>query len=107
MELLLIYLSIAIIISFLCSFLEAIILTVTPLFIESRILEGKKFAVQLRELKKDIDKPLAAILTLNTFAHTIGAAGIGAQVQIIWGNEYLTVASIIITILILVFSEIL
>jgi putative hemolysin len=107
MELLFIYLSIALFISFLCSFLESIILTVTPLFIESRILEGKKFAVHLRELKKDIDKPLAAILTLNTFAHTIGAAGVGAQVQIIWGNEYLTVASIIITILILVFSEIL
>jgi putative hemolysin len=107
MELLLIYLSIAILISFLCSFLEAIILTTTPLFIESRIIEGKKYGTQLRELKKDIDKPLAAILTLNTFAHTIGAAGVGAQVQIIWGNEYLTVASIIITILILIFSEIL
>jgi putative hemolysin len=107
MELLIIYLSIAIIISFLCSFLEAIILTVTPLFIESIIIDRKKYGVQLRELKKDIDKPLAAILTLNTFAHTIGAAGVGAQVQIIWGNEYLTIASVIITILILIFSEIL
>lgn len=107
MELLFLYLSIAIFISFLCSFLEAIILTITPFFIEAKIIEGKKYGIQLRDLKKDIDKSLAAILTLNTFAHTIGAAGVGAQVQIIWGNEYLTVASIIVTILILVFSEIL
>jgi putative hemolysin len=106
MELLFLYLSIAIFISFLCSFLEAIILTITPFFIEAKIIEGKKYGIQLRDLKKDIDKPLAAILTLNTFAHTIGAAGVGAQVQITWGNEYLTVASIIVTILILIFSEI-
>lgn len=106
MELLLIYLSIALFISFLCSFLEAIILTITPFFIEARIIEGKNYGIQLRELKKDIDKPLSAILTLNTFAHTMGAAGVGAQVQIIWGNEYLTIASIIVTILILVLSEI-
>jgi putative hemolysin len=107
MELLIIYLTVAILISFLCSFLEAIILTINPFFIESKVMEGKSYGVQLRDLKSDIDKPLAAILTLNTFAHTIGAAGVGAQVQIIWGNEYLTVASIVITILILIFSEIL
>ncbi len=107
MELLLLYLFIAVFISFLCSFLEAIILSISPFFIESKISEGKKYGIQLRNLKKDIDKSLAAILTLNTFAHTMGAAGVGAQVQIIWGNEYLTIASIIITIVILIFSEIL
>ena len=107
MELLLLYLSIAVFISFLCSFLEAIILTITPFFIEAKIREGKKYGVQLQQLKRDIDKPLAAILTLNTFAHTMGAAGVGAQVQVIWGSEYLTIASIIVTILILIFSEIL
>jgi putative hemolysin len=107
MELLLFYLFIAVFISFLCSFLEAILLTITPFFIEAKVIEGKKYGIHLRDLKKDIDKPLAAILTLNTFAHTMGAAGVGAQVQIIWGNEYLTIASIIITIVILIFSEIL
>lgn len=107
MELLLFYLFIAVFISFLCSFLEAILLTITPFFIEAKVIEGKKYGIHLRDLKKDIDKPLAAILTLNTFAHTMGAAGVGAQVQIIWGNEYLTIASIIVTIVILIFSEIL
>ncbi|MCU0413619.1 MAG: hemolysin family protein [Ignavibacteriaceae bacterium] len=107
MELLLLYLVIAVFISFLCSFLEAILLTITPFFIEAKVIEGKKYGIHLRNLKKDIDKPLAAILTLNTFAHTMGAAGVGAQVQIIWGNEYLTIASIIVTIVILIFSEIL
>ncbi|HSW55658.1 MAG TPA: hemolysin family protein [Ignavibacteriaceae bacterium] len=107
MELLLLYLLIAVFISFLCSFLEAILLTITPFFIEAKVIEGKKYGIHLRDLKKDIDKPLAAILTLNTFAHTMGAAGVGAQVQIIWGNEYLTIASIIVTIVILIFSEIL
>lgn len=106
MELLLLYLFIAVFISFLCSFLEAIILTITPFFIEAKINEGRRYGIQLRSLKKNIDKSLAAILTLNTFAHTMGAAGVGAQVQIIWGNEYLTIASIIVTIVILIFSEI-
>lgn len=60
----------------------------------------------LKKYKEDIDRPLAAILTLNTFAHTIGAAGVGAQAQLVWGNEYLSVVSGILTILILFLSEI-
>jgi len=67
---------------------------------------GGKTGKLLRTLKKDIDQPLAAILSLNTIAHTIGAAGVGAQAQLVFGNAYVTLTSIVLTLLILVFSEI-
>ena len=89
-----------------CSVLEAVILSVTPSYINIKIEDKKGYAVNLQKLKENIDRPLAAILTLNTFAHTIGAAGVGAQAQKVWGNEYLSLISAILTILILVFSEI-
>ena len=106
MTLLILYLLIALLFSFLCSVMEAVILSATPSFITKKEHEGKSYAKQLRHYKENIDKPLAAILTLNTFAHTIGAAGVGAQAQIIWGNEYLSLTSVLLTIMILVFSEI-
>ncbi|RPI75278.1 MAG: DUF21 domain-containing protein [Ignavibacteriales bacterium] len=106
MEQLIFYLFIALGFSFLCSLLEAIILSITPSFIGAKIKAGSKYGIYLKQLKDDIDKPLAAILTLNTFAHTLGAAGVGAQAQIIWGNEYISLVSVIVTILILVLSEI-
>jgi CBS domain containing-hemolysin-like protein len=106
MELLLFYLFIALGFSFLCSLLEAIILSITPSFIGAKIQEGRKYGFQLQKLKDDIDKPLAAILTLNTFAHTLGAAGVGAQAQLIWGSEYISIISIALTIAILILSEI-
>ncbi|MBD3409096.1 MAG: DUF21 domain-containing protein, partial [Ignavibacteriales bacterium] len=106
MELLLLYLFVAIFFSFLCSILEATILSVTPSYIAVKRREGTAAGASLDKLKKNIDRPLAAILTLNTFSHTVGAAGVGAQAQEIWGNEYLSVVSAVLTILILVFSEI-
>ncbi len=106
MELLLFYLFIAVFFSFLCSFLEAALLSTTHSFIGGAVLENKPFAIKLQKFKDDIDKPLTAILTLNTFAHTLGAAGVGAQAQEIWGTEYLTVISIVLTLVILIFSEI-
>ena len=106
MVLLILYLLIALVFSFLCSVMEAVILSATPAYIKARIYDGKKYATWLKKYKENIDKPLATILTLNTFAHTVGAAGVGAQAQAIWGNEYLTLVSIVLTILILVFSEI-
>lgn len=106
MELLLLYLFIAIVVSFTCSILEAVMLSVTPAFINIKRGEEKKFAIELQKLKEDIDKSLAAILTLNTIAHTVGAAGVGAQAQTIWGNEYLTIVSALLTFAILFFSEI-
>ena len=81
-------------------------MSVTPLYVTIRQQEDRPYARLLGYYKENIDRPLAAILTLNTFAHTIGAAGVGAQAQVVWGNQYLTITSIVLTILILVFSEI-
>ena len=106
MTLLLIYLAIAIGVSFLCSILEAVLLSITPGFVASQQQKNDAFSRKLHGMKEDIDKPLSAILTLNTFAHTFGAAGVGAQAQEIWGEEMLTVVSVVVTILILVGSEI-
>jgi CBS domain containing-hemolysin-like protein len=106
MSLLIIYLAVALVFSFFCSLLEASLLSTTPIFIKVKENEGKKYAESLRRFKQDIDLPLAAILTLNTFAHTIGAAGVGSQAQILWGDEYLTITSILLTLIILIGSEI-
>lgn len=106
MTLLLVYFSLAIAVSFLCSLMEAALLTVSPSYILSEEEKGKKYAVQLRELKANIDKPLAAILSFNTMAHTVGAAGVGAQAVAIWGEAYFGLISAILTIAILVLSEI-
>jgi len=106
MGLLFTYLAVALFFSFLCSILEAVLLSITPTYIASKVRENKKYAITLQKYKDEIDLPLAAILTLNTFAHTIGAAGVGGQVQIIWGNEFVSIASVILTIIILIFSEI-
>ena len=106
MGLLLIYLGIALFFSFLCSILEAALLSTTSVHINMKLKEGKKYAKLLDHYKRNIDLPLAGILTLNTFAHTIGAVGVGSQVQGIWGDEYVTVASVILTLIILIGSEI-
>ena len=106
MALLITYVLIALVFSFLCSIAEAVILSVTPAYIALLEKQEKPSGALLRELKSEIKKPLIAILTLNTVAHTVGAAGVGAQVAIIFGNIYLGVASIILTLLILFLSEI-
>ncbi|MFD1188549.1 CNNM domain-containing protein [Pontibacter rugosus] len=106
MGLLLLYLFTAIVLSFLCSMLEAVLLSITPAYISITTQESPSLGKTLEEFKDNIDKPLAAILTLNTFAHTIGAAGVGAQAQQIWGEEYLSITSAVLTLVILIFSEI-
>lgn len=105
MALLLIYLLTALLISFLCSISEAVMLSTTISYIES-ISRRSKGARLLKKMKKNIDRPLAAILSLNTIANTFGAAGVGAQAVAVFGNEYFGLASAILTVLILVFSEI-
>ncbi|MDD9910666.1 MAG: hemolysin family protein [Ahrensia sp.] len=106
MTLLMIYIAIAVGASFLCSVLEAVLLSVSPSYLgalkESNPTLGKK----LEELQTDIDRPLAAILTLNTIAHTIGAAGAGAQAARVFGDASITIFSIILTLIILFVSEI-
>ena len=100
------YITLSILVSFLCSMLEAIILSVTPSYLNSLSKTNPSLYKSIKHLKEDIEKPLASILTFNTVAHTIGAAGAGAEAQRIYGNEALTIFSIILTFGILFFSEI-
>jgi len=106
MTLLLLYLLLAVGISFLCSILEAVILSVTPSHIAMLNDRKQRSGELLSTLKQDINRPLAAILSLNTIAHTFGAAGVGAQSLVVFGNAYVSITSAIVTLLILVFSEI-
>jgi len=106
LELLLLYIFLAVIISFLCSVLEAVLLSITPSFLESIKSPHPKLYGRISLLRNDLEKSLAAILSFNTVAHTIGAAGAGAQAQKIWGDEVLTTFSVILTLAILLLSEI-
>lgn len=106
MSILILYVFIAVVISFVCSILEAVLLSVNPAYIENLISKGSPVGIMFRKLKEDVGKPLIAILTLNTIAHTIGAAGAGAQAALVFGSAYLGVFSAVLTLLILVFSEI-
>lgn len=107
MALLLTYLFLALSISFLCSVAEAVILSVSIPFVELKVLEKKRGAKLLKRLKNNIDPALSSILTLNTIAHTVGAAGVGAQATMIFGEAYFGIISAILTLLILLLSEIL
>ncbi len=108
MALLIFYAVISIFFSFLCSILEAVLLSVTPTFINVKVNEGKTYAKNLEALKKDVDRPLIAILTLNTIAHTVGAILVGVQAEKVFGNgdNSIFIVSALMTILILVLSEI-
>jgi len=107
MTLLLTYLFIALFVSFMCSILEAVLLSSTPSYIESISKKEPSNAINLlKDLKSNIDRPISSILTLNTFAHTMGAAGVGAQAQLLFGNEWQALIAFVLTLLILYFSEI-
>lgn len=106
MTLLIFYVSLALIVSFLCSLLEASLLTITPSTIRSAEDRGARWAVRLRHLKDDVERPLAAILTLNTVAHTMGAAGAGAQYAAIYGAGGEAVFAGALTLAVLVITEI-
>ncbi len=123
MSLLIFYAVISIFFSFLCSILEAVLLSITPTFINVNKKDGKAFATTFEELKKDVDKPLIAILTINTIAHTVGAILVGVQAKVAYAEMYGTtqstvfgitfseelmvgIVSTIMTILILIASEI-
>lgn len=92
--------------SFLCSLLEAVILSVNSSYIEVKIKEGKAYAHHLKVLKANIDRPLAAILAMNTIVNTMGSAAIADQILKIWGDGVLAAASFVLTLLILFLSEI-
>jgi len=106
MTLLIAFAVLSIAVSFVCSILEAALLSITPSYIAQQKVARPRLWERLRVLKDQIDQPLAAILTLNTVAHTVGATGVGAQVVKLYGDAYLGIASAVMTLLILVLSEI-
>ncbi len=106
MTLLITYVVVALGFSFLCSLLEATLLTVTPTAVHAAKQRGARWAASMEKLKADIDGPLSAILTLNTVAHTMGAAGAGAQYARLYGNTTEAVFAGVLTLAILVFTEI-
>ena len=101
-----IYLFLAVFFSFICSIAEAVILSVTTPFVAMAKESGKKYAAHLAAMKANVSQPLSAILTLNTVAHTVGAAGAGSQAAKVFGDVYVGLISGVLTIIILVFSEI-
>jgi len=108
MGLLILFFLISIVFSFLCSIWEAVLLSITPAEVEIRFQKGTKLGNQLKKFKENIDQPLAAILTLNTSAHTIGAIGVGATAAKLFGNTIwaTVVTPVVMTIAILILSEI-
>lgn len=106
MLLLFLYLFLALIISFLCSIMEAVLLSTPVSYLKVREQNGSMAAVKMIELKNNVDRPLSAILSLNTVAHTVGAAGVGAQAVKVFGEAYFGLVSAVLTILILVLTEI-
>lgn len=104
--LLIVYLLVAIGFSFLCSIAEAVLLSITPSYLAERRKDPSKSSQRIVQLRSNIDRPLAAILSLNTIAHTVGAAGVGAQAAKVYGDSYVGIISAVLTLLILVFSEI-
>ena len=106
MTALFVYLFVALGVSFICSIAEAVLLSISTAYISALRLKGRRAARVLEDLKRNIDEPLAAILSLNTISHTVGAAGVGAQAAAVFGSQYVGVASAILTLLMLVFTEI-
>ena len=97
---------VAVAISFLCSVFEAVLLSVTPSYIASLQQKDAAAALRLNKLKENVEAPLVSILTLNTIAHTVGAAVAGAQAAKVFGDDMLGVFSGVLTFIILFFSEI-
>jgi CBS domain containing-hemolysin-like protein len=116
MGLLITYFLFAIIFSFLCSILEAVLLSVTPAYVERLVKENPNLGNILKRYRTEIDEPLAGILTLNTFAHTIGAILVGVQASSLWHDSALnlgfmsisieSIVAGVMTFAILIFSEI-
>ncbi len=105
--LLIIYILLALVFSFLCSIAESVLLSITPSYIQGQKENRPKYAALLKRLKQDnVDRSLAAILTLNTIAHTVGAIGAGAKATVVFGSAWFGLFSAVMTLLILFISEI-
>lgn len=106
MGLLIVYIVLCLTISCMCSVLEAVLLSTTVSFAAQKEEEGHRIAATLKKYKADIDRPIAAILSLNTIANTMGAAAVGAQAAQVFGSYVVGYVSAGLTIGILIFSEI-
>jgi CBS domain containing-hemolysin-like protein len=106
MGILFLFLFLALAFSFVCSLFEAVLLSTPLSFINMKETDGVKNAAVMKKFKENIDRPLAAILSLNTVANTIGAAGVGAQAVKVFGEAYFGIVSAGLTLLILILSEI-
>ncbi len=106
MTLLIIYLVLALGVSFLCSILEAVLFSTTASYIEIKKMQNVAGAQLFADLKNNIDRPISAILSVNTIAHTVGAAGVGAQAVFVFGEAWFGLISAVLTLLILILSEI-
>ena len=106
MTLLIIYLTIAIGVSFVCSVLEAVLLSITPSYVESITNQYPKRGKILSRVKNRLDQSISSILILNTFAHTMGAAGVGAQASHVFGARWETLIAVLLTLFIMYFYEI-
>jgi len=105
--LLITYILMALVFSFLCSVAEAVLLSITPSYIAELQGRNPKLAALLKKLKQDnVDKSLAAILTLNTIAHTVGAIGSGSKATVVFGSAWFGLFSALMTLMILFLSEI-
>ncbi|MCA9075511.1 MAG: DUF21 domain-containing protein [Planctomycetaceae bacterium] len=104
--LLFVYLFIALGFSFFCSVAEAVLLCISPSYTAQLKEQGSAVASIIEGMKENIERPLAAILSLNTIAHTIGAAGVGAQAYVVFDGAYVGITSAVLTLLILILSEI-
>ena len=110
LSLLILFFCISIVFSFLCSMWEAVLLSITPTFASIKMQEGSAVGRMIKHFKDNIDQPLAAILTLNTIAHTVGAIGVGAQATKIWAQSHPWITGFavpaVMTLAILILSEI-
>lgn len=106
MTLLIIYMLGTLGVSFLCSLLESVLMSTPLSFITMKKEQGYKPAEKFFKFKSDPDRPLAAILSLNTIANTLGAAAVGRQATILFGSTWFGIISALTTLLVLVFSEI-
>lgn len=105
---LILFFVVSIVFSFLCSIWEAVLLSITPAYTQQLVQQGGEPGESLQSFKENIDRPLAAILTLNTIAHTVGAIGVGAQASRIWGVSIMAtvIVPVVMTLAILLLSEI-
>lgn len=106
MELLIFYLVLAVGVSFLCSLCEAVVLSLPSSFATVSADQGHRWGRMLKQMKAHVDRPLGAILTLNTVANTAGAAGVGAQAAVLFENVPIGLISGALTFTILICSEI-